>query len=188
MASTIPTVAADDRRLRTVSVRGVSVCALEGSSMERYRIDTYEDKEPETLDWIDAHFCSASDVFFDVGANVGLFSLYAARRNPRGRICAFEPGAHNFAHLCANVRANDLDVSATLLINAALSDRTGFETLHLSALSYAASMHSLGDRRRPCDFGAAVTLSHGVIAVTLDDLVPTVLPHPTMLRACETTN
>ena len=42
----------------------------------KIRANTFSTKEPETLEWIDK---SESDgVFFDIGANVGLYSLYYA--------------------------------------------------------------------------------------------------------------
>src|SRR5881394_2354315 len=46
-------------------------------------------KEPETLEWIDDF--RKGEVFWDVGANVGVFSLYAAFRH--ATVYAFEPSA-----------------------------------------------------------------------------------------------
>lgn len=45
------------------------------------------------------------DVVIDAGANVGLFSIWLARREPSCRILAFEPFAENFACLVENLRA-----------------------------------------------------------------------------------
>ena len=50
-------------------------------------------RQPDTIAWIDAF--QPNSVFWDVGANVGIYSLYAALR--RGtRIVAFEPAAINY--------------------------------------------------------------------------------------------
>jgi FkbM family methyltransferase len=47
------------------------------------------------------------DVFVDVGANIGYFSLLASRRvGPTGAVLAFEPEAANYALLEANCRLN----------------------------------------------------------------------------------
>jgi FkbM family methyltransferase len=43
-------------------------------------------------------------VVLDLGAHVGLFSLFIARRNPACRVLAFEP-SENFFHLQRNVSA-----------------------------------------------------------------------------------
>ncbi|MBX6311665.1 MAG: FkbM family methyltransferase [Isosphaeraceae bacterium] len=44
------------------------------------------------------------DVVLDIGANVGLFGLWLARRNPRCRVVAIEPFEENFDCLRANIR------------------------------------------------------------------------------------
>ncbi len=51
------------------------------------------------------------DVFYDVGANIGIVSLAAAKRTAgRGvRIHAFEPEPHNLARLRQNIALNALD-------------------------------------------------------------------------------
>lgn len=64
-------------------------------------------KEPETLEWIDAF--DPGDVFWDVGANVGVYTLYAARAGKAGRVLAFEPSAENYMLLNRNIGANHSD-------------------------------------------------------------------------------
>jgi FkbM family methyltransferase len=46
-------------------------------------------------------------LFVDVGANLGIFSLVAARRLTRGRVIAFEPNPFVFTQLVRNVRLNE---------------------------------------------------------------------------------
>jgi len=48
------------------------------------------------------------DVFVDIGANTGFYSVMFAVKNLAERIVAFEPDPGNFARLTANLRANDL--------------------------------------------------------------------------------
>src|SRR5262245_29826940 len=48
------------------------------------------------------------DVVIDAGANVGLFSVFVARQNPRCRVVAVEPVAENFTALQENVQASRL--------------------------------------------------------------------------------
>ena len=73
-------------------------------------------------------FLQAGDVFIDVGANIGLFTLIAARRvGEGGRVLAFEPSPRAFERLNDNVRTNQLrNVSC---FRTALSDRVGEQAL-----------------------------------------------------------
>ncbi|OXM39688.1 FkbM family methyltransferase, partial [Amycolatopsis thailandensis] len=47
-------------------------------------------------------------VILDVGANVGLFSIYAKRRKPNAKVIAFEPVPASVAALRRNVELHDL--------------------------------------------------------------------------------
>lgn len=45
----------------------------------------------------------STPLIVDVGANIGLFSLYMKQRHPRARILAFEPAPENFDALTRNL-------------------------------------------------------------------------------------
>lgn len=63
---------------------------------------------------IASHLLRADDVFVDVGANWGYFSLAAAHRvGPHGRVVAFEPEPRLHRMLAANVAANRIRTIAT---------------------------------------------------------------------------
>lgn len=72
----------------------------------------------------------SNDTVVDLGANIGVFTIYAGMRAIRGRVVAVEPELENFAFLKDNVKANSL--RNVLLVNAALSDKTGNVTLNVS--------------------------------------------------------
>ena len=78
-------------------------------------------KEPWTYQWIRAAI-KPGEVLYDIGANVGGYSLIALRRG--ASVVAFEPHHENFRELCRNVSLNDLQLQA-MLIPVALSDRRG---------------------------------------------------------------
>jgi FkbM family methyltransferase len=56
------------------------------------------------------HLLRPGDVFVDVGANIGTYSLPAAARG--ATVIAFEPGPEAFAELTANIRLNSLPIDA----------------------------------------------------------------------------
>jgi len=69
-------------------------------------------------------FLRPGDTFVDVGANIGLFSLIAARLvGPSGRVFAFEPTPLSYSRLQENIQANRFENVRTFQL--ALSDKEG---------------------------------------------------------------
>lgn len=86
-----------------------------------------DESEPE-LRRLDL-FVRPGDTFVDVGANIGLYTLKAARLSgPQGRVLAAEPGRAAREQLNANIALNAFPHVA--VIGSALSDAEGEATLH----------------------------------------------------------
>jgi FkbM family methyltransferase len=86
------------------------------------------DYEPE-LRWLMDQL-SPGDVFVDVGANIGIYSLHCGRKvGPRGHVFAVEPCTPAVALLENNVRSNKLSETVTV-VHAAAADKAG--SLYLS--------------------------------------------------------
>jgi FkbM family methyltransferase len=66
--------------------------------------------------------------FFDIGANIGFFSVLAKKYNNDIKIVAFEPGKGSYYFLTENLRINGCETA--LPVNAALTDRTGKIEFH----------------------------------------------------------
>jgi len=64
------------------------------------------------------------DVFWDVGANIGVFTCFAMSRISGGKIIAFEPYPPNLKYLKRNVDINNKNTD-TLIKHVALSDAVG---------------------------------------------------------------
>ena len=63
-------------------------------------------------------------VFLDIGANIGFYTLFAAQRvGPTGRVFSFEPDPMTFESLRKSVERNGFDWAKC--VNAALSNRAG---------------------------------------------------------------
>lgn len=77
----------------------------------QWRNRTFSTKEPETLAWIDSF--SGSSVLWDIGANIGLYSIYAGIR--KVRVVAFEPSPFNLEFLTRNVNLNSLQEVVTVM-------------------------------------------------------------------------
>lgn len=111
-----------------------------GDSQQRhlYYCGFYERRSIACL----ARFLRPGDTFVDIGANVGYFTIWAARRlQPAGRVFSFEPNPQAYARLAANVSANEF--TNVVLFNTAVGERESTACLtanrHDTATSYLVS-------------------------------------------------
>lgn len=130
----------------------------------RYRAATFETKEPETLRWIDQF--GGEGAFYDIGANVGLYSLYFAQTQP-GRVYAFEPSALNLRLLSLNISDNGLS-SRIIVVPSPLTESNEIASFRLSMRDEGGSMSTFGQ-----DFGhdgspLQSVLEYDTIGMTLD--------------------
>ncbi len=77
------------------------------TEIEKWRHDTFWTKEPETIEWI--HSFDDYAIFFDIGANIGIYSLYYASLYRNSLTFAFEPVRCNYARLIQNIAMNDFN-------------------------------------------------------------------------------
>ncbi len=123
---------------RTWSIRhqGFDLTFAVPNSLNHFRIDTFSTKEPETLEWIDG--IPQGAVVWDMGANVGLYTCYAAKA--RGcRVFAFEPSVFNLELLARNIFLNGLTDQATI-VPLPLSDTFAFSTLNMTSTEWGGAM------------------------------------------------
>lgn len=82
-------------------------------------------------------FLEKGDIFLDVGANIGLFSLIASQYvESKGKIYAFEPTPETFSRLCENVEINAFSNISTFQIG--LSDKEEELLFNVSQAGYDA--------------------------------------------------
>ncbi|MFN5086313.1 MAG: FkbM family methyltransferase [Novosphingobium sp.] len=110
--------------------------ATTGSSSTK-RVRSLFTKEPITLAWIDSFH--ENEVLFDIGANVGMYTVYAAVMR-QARVYSFEPEALNYAELNKNIYLNNLHHSC-LAYGLALSDVDKTDRLLLSDFGLGISYH-----------------------------------------------
>tara|TARA_Y100000590_G_scaffold390980_1_gene467218 strand:+ start:1593 stop:2495 length:903 start_codon:yes stop_codon:yes gene_type:complete len=87
-----------------------------------FRQQTFSTKEPEILEWIEKY--GGDGTFYDVGANIGIYSLYYAMIN-KGNVYSFEPSVFNLRQLAKNISINNLEDRIKIISNP-LSQFTGF--------------------------------------------------------------
>ncbi len=132
-----------------------------------WRVNTFETKEPETVKWLKSF--KPNDVFVDIGANMGLYTMFAAVFS-KARVYAFEPEAQNFALLNRNIEFNNI-VDRVTAWCCALSNKVSIDRLYLSTTKVAYSGHSFGAEVGPTLEPRPAAYVQGSIAYTLDELV-----------------
>lgn len=104
-------------------------------------------KEINTLAFITKDL-APGNVFFDIGANCGIYALYAAKKmGPSGRVIAIEPIPAMSERLHFNIRANDF--SNIEVIEAAVGETSGTLMLHVDADYLGRSCVSPEDGYKP---------------------------------------
>lgn len=130
----------------------------------RYRAETFETKEPETLKWIDEY--GGDGAFYDIGANVGLYSLYFALTQS-GSVFAFEPSALNLRLLAQNISDNGL-AERIAIVPVALSDKNQFASFRLSMLEEGGSMSTFGELFGHDGESLSVEMAYETLGMSLD--------------------
>ena len=86
-----------------------------------WRYKSFYDKEPETIKWIDFFAASKFPLnFLDVGANIGMYSLYFLSLVKNKMVICVEPFQKNFELLTQNLKLNNY-VDRAQVINSPLS-------------------------------------------------------------------
>lgn len=147
--------------------------------MALWRVETLLTKEPCTIQWL----CQiqSGEILFDIGANVGMYSLFAALCQD-AIVYSFEPESQNYALLNKNIHENQASdrIQAYCL---ACSDQSGFQPLYLSKFETGGSCHSIGEevgfdlQPRPSGF------TQGAYSITIDQAIESgVLPFPNHIK------
>jgi FkbM family methyltransferase len=95
--------------------------------LTEYRARTLLTKEPETIAWLNRIL--ENSVFFDIGANIGAYSVYAASIR-KAQVIAFEPSFLNLELLYRNIQSNHLENKITV-IPMSLSNSNQIENLYM---------------------------------------------------------
>jgi FkbM family methyltransferase len=131
-----------------------------------WRLNTFSLKEPETLEWIDS--MPANSNFWDIGANIGLYSIYAALTK-NCNVFSFEPSFFNLEVLGRNINLNNLQDSIKIfpiaLFNMNKLDELKFTNTEWGGAlsSFASDKNFSGDIIKP-------ELSYTTVGMSMDSL------------------
>jgi FkbM family methyltransferase len=116
-------------------------------------------KEKNTFDWINNF--EQNNVFFDIGANIGVFSIYSAMKKGM-KVFAFEPEPNSFIDLFRTIELNNCDVTPMLM---PLSNKNDMNFFNLkNTFDTGGSGHRFGKKD-------STKKNFGIISHTLDELI-----------------
>jgi len=138
-------------------------------------------REPETLEWIDSF--GSDEIFWDVGSNIGVFSLYAAVT--RGvRVVALDPLPQNYHSLIENAALSNVSELIEIYCVAA-SDETIVAPLYISSEANTAGGANCPFGENTSNYGKPVTPARRISALgfSIDDFLKTFeVPFPNHLK------
>jgi FkbM family methyltransferase len=130
-----------------------------------YRAETFSTKEPETLNWIDKF--DHGSIFWDIGANVGLYSIYATKiRNVK--TYSFEPSVFNLEFLAKNIILNKLQDQINI-IPIALSDHSGISTFNMSNIEWGGALSTFSKTYDQNGNNLEIEFKYNTVGITAND-------------------
>lgn len=141
----------------------------------KWRAETLFTKEPSTVEWINQ--MKAGEILFDVGANVGSYSVLAGAKGVK--VFSFEPEAENYAMLVKNLALNNIEPNAYCM---AISDEEKAGTLYAGQQGVGGACHSFDE---PVGHDLKVkqfSFSQGCFGIPLDTLIERGLPSPQHIK------
>lgn len=135
-----------------------------------WRSHTLFTKEPETIEWIDS--MSNKAIFWDIGANVGLYSVYAGVKGMK--VFAFEPSALNTFLISKNIEINNLKDNVSLF-PVAISDKNEFGYLNMTSTELGGALNEFNQTDKISvgtgNYQADVIFKQGMFSYSIDELI-----------------
>lgn len=137
-----------------------------------WRAKTLFSKELDTLEWIDEHG-SEDKILFDIGANIGVYSLYYAQY-VGGKVFAFEPSFRNLDLLVRNIKLNNLKDRISVISNP-IYDKEFINFFSHRYLCAGEASAAYGEEKMDNNFQT--------LSLTLDYLVQkNIIPSPNLIK------
>lgn len=166
-------------RIRQSSIRDVEI--VDGANCYKFRCESLWEytrcmslfvKEAATCEWIKTSL-ARGEVFYDVGANIGIYTVLAAHRTGReGKVYAFEPHSANFTRLLENISVNDLQ-DIVVPCNFALHSAEGLFDFNYFSMEAASANSQLSSLRRGSESEYQAVISELKYGVPIDRLIET---------------
>ncbi len=107
------------------------------SLMTNTRYNTMFTKEIDTIKWIDKF--ENGKIFWDIGANVGIYSIYYAKKKKGNKVYSFEPSVFNLEILARNIFINNINEDVCL-VPLCLSHQNDIDNFYMNNTIYGGAL------------------------------------------------
>lgn len=148
-----------------------------GGTKSRADMFSKNSGEKETINWILDFEPNAN--FLDIGANIGLFSLLAAKKNHN--VVSIEPESHNFTVLNLNIFDNGFN-DKVVAYPIALASKNKLSNLNIFKMGWGHSMHSFGTDIKKGGVKQNPVFKQGSFGMCLDDVIEQIQFFPNYVK------
>ena len=134
-----------DSAYKSINILDKEIKFFIPNQLLNWRVETFFTKEPETLEWIDNFEKKENLVFWDIGANVGLYSIYNSLKNPKSTTIAFEPSSSNLRVLTRNISINNLEKNIKVVSMPLTNKKNIFQEMKEGQFIEGGAMNSFGE-------------------------------------------
>ena len=136
----------EDSAYKSINVLDKEIKFFVPNQLLNWRVDTFFTKEPETLEWIDNFEKKENLIFWDIGANIGLYSIYNSLKNPKSTTIAFEPSSSNLRVLTRNISINNLEKNIKVVSIPLTNKKNTFQEMKEGQFIEGGAMNSFGEK------------------------------------------
>ena len=130
---------------KNILILGQEIKFFAPNQLTEWRVCSFFDKEPETLEWIDSFSKKNSFIFWDVGANIGLYSIYNSLKNTNSKTICFEPSTSNLRVLSRNISINNLENNIKIFSIPLTNKENTFLTMNEGDFIEGGALNSFGE-------------------------------------------
>ena len=135
-----------ERSYKSIKILDKEIKFFVPNQITDWRVDTYFSKEPETLKWIDSFKEKENLIFWDIGANIGLYSIYNTLKHPKSSTIAFEPSSSNLRVLTRNISINNLEKNIKVVTTPLTNKKNIFQEMKEGQFVEGGALNSFGEK------------------------------------------
>ena len=156
----------------TIKILNKNLVFFTPNNLTKWLVNTMLTKETETINWING-FKKKKIIFWDIGANLGLYSIYAAIKHKNILIYSFEPSVNNLRILSRNIFINNLKKKIIINQIPLTNKKNKYLTMSQRSFIEGDALNTFGEKFNFEGKKMKSTHNYQIYGTTIDSLVNT---------------